>query len=121
MTDYPVMNSNQHVSLLLAAIKSLGVIPVKGGFRIAPAWKHRPFVMKTRLLDLSYSDKEAAFSFRPPVADAVITVTMALPSADPVMEATVNGLKTEFEKTGDGYVKISASCSRKTGCLVVIR
>ncbi len=55
MTDFPVMNSNQHAAPLLATLRVAGLEPAPNGdgLRIAPATFEEPVAVKTLLIDFS--------------------------------------------------------------------
>jgi hypothetical protein len=89
MTDFPVMNNNQHAMPILAALRVAGVEATAGGLRLAP---HAPgdFALKAALLDLSKRGKKIAGAYRPSGAVAR-TVEVDAPAGSTIAGASVNG------------------------------
>lgn len=87
MTDFPVMNNNQHAMPLLAALRVAGVEATAAGLHLAP---HAPgdFAMETALLDLSKRGKTIAGAYRP---KGTATRTVVVEAGVPIASATLNG------------------------------
>lgn len=117
MVDFPVMNSNQHASPLLALLKSLGVTATRDGLTIAPLWNTRPFVLRTALVGVAYTETDAAIYYRPPVDAGDIIFRVLPPSAGKNYTTYVNDSPSEATVDPSGLLSLTARCP----CTVEIR
>ena len=89
MTDFPVMNNNQHTMPILAALRTAGLEPTAGGLRLTPHAPSRALSMKTELFDLRVDGARISGTYRPVSARSLEVV---LPG--PVLRARVGGIET---------------------------
>jgi hypothetical protein len=89
MTDFPVLNNNQHAMPILAALRVAGIDATAAGIRVAP---HVPgdFALQTALVDLSRRGSVIAGAYRPK-GGGTRTVEVRAPSGTKVAAASVNG------------------------------
>jgi hypothetical protein len=88
MTDFPVMNNNQHAMPILAALRIAGIDATAAGLAIAPRAPH-DFALRTELLDLSKRNKALSGTYRPLVGGSPRTVLVD--AGAPIASATLNG------------------------------
>jgi len=57
LTDFPIMNMNQHASPLIALIKFAGIFPESDGIRISPGFPLKRWQLLFPLLGINYSQE----------------------------------------------------------------
>lgn len=90
MTDFPVMNANQHAMPLLAALRVAGVEATATGIRIEPRVPSERFALRTRLVDVDQSPRSIRGSYRP-LGGGTRTVEVVAPPGQRVVAAWFAG------------------------------
>lgn len=78
LTDFPVMNMNQHANPLLALIKIAGIFPEKDGIRISPAIPLKRWTLDLPLLGISYSPGSISGYYQG-MTGGTMTMTVTIP------------------------------------------
>ena len=119
MTDFPVMNMNQHAMALLALIRVCGIEPTADGLRIAPHVPRDRFVLDTDLLRLDVAPGQVAGEYRA-IADGTITLTIRIPEAAQQVSVAVDGVNvTPEQRTANQIAFPLAIRHAKTSVFVV--
>ena len=102
MTDFPVMNNNQHAMLMLAALRMAGLDATAGGLRITP---HVPgdFALRTALVDLGRRGNVISGAYRP-FGARMRTVEVVAPAGTTVARAKVDGAIVEVPRKAASVV-----------------
>lgn len=87
MTDYPVMNNNQHAMPILAALRVAGLEPMADGLRLTPRAASRQLSMSTELFDLRIDGPRVSGAYRPVTARKLEVVLVG-----PITKAKVAGI-----------------------------
>ena len=90
MTDFPVMNANQHAMPLLAALRVAGVEATATGLRLEPRVPDGHFALRTRLVDLSQDGPHLEGTYRP-LGPGPRSVHLVAPGGATILSATANG------------------------------
>jgi hypothetical protein len=92
MTDFPVMNNNQHAMPLLAALRVAGIDATAAGLRVAP---HVPgdFALRTELVDLTVRGSVIEGRYRP-LGAGTRALEIVAPAGRAVVAASVGGVST---------------------------
>jgi hypothetical protein len=89
MTDYPVMNNNQHAMPILAALRVAGFEPMQDGVRLTPHVPSHQLSLSTELFDLRLDAKRLSGAYRPVSARKLEIVLDG-----PITKAKVGGIET---------------------------
>lgn len=88
MTDFPIMNNNQHTLPLWGALKVAGVEATARGLRIEPREPGRSLSLRTRLLDLDRRPGRVVGAYRPL---GPRRIELVAPPGQRVLTATLDG------------------------------
>ena len=88
MTDFPVMNNNQHAMPLLAALRVAGVEATAAGLTLTPR-APSDFALRTELVDLSRRGKTITGAYRPVKGGSARA--LVVDAGAPIASASLNG------------------------------
>ncbi len=109
MTDFPIMNNNQHALPLFAALKVAGVEATALGLRLEPREPGRSLSLRTRLLDLDRRPGRVSGVYRPLGPRRVEIVA---PTGQRVLAATLDGVARPVAPTAASVTLELASGGR---------
>ncbi len=105
MTDFPVMNNNQHAMALLALLRVCGIEPAADGLRIAPQ-KPDHYALDLPLLRLEVRPELIRGEYRAQNA-GTRTLYLRLPARPAAVQATINGADYPISIDSEGYASLS--------------
>lgn len=102
MTDFPVMNNNQHAMALLALLRVCGIEPAADGLRITPKMPDH-YALDLPLLRLEVRPESIRGEYRAQNA-GTRKLYIRLPARSAVVTATLNGTDYPVSPDAEGYV-----------------
>ena len=102
LTDYPVLNTHAHASLLRALFALAGVRGTASGIEIAPRFPTESYAIEWPRMSLASTPTSFAGTLR--VAAAPFTLRVRMPSGIATPHVTVDGARVVFTRAGDDVV-----------------
>jgi hypothetical protein len=90
MIDFPVQNNNAHAMPMLAALRLAGIDATAAGLSVAPRVTEHPFVLKTRIVELSVNGDHVAGRYRP-TGTSARTLTLSAPPGRSIASLVAGG------------------------------
>ncbi|MBA3868064.1 MAG: hypothetical protein H0X30_02835 [Anaerolineae bacterium] len=106
MTDFPVMNSNQHAMALFGILRVCGIEPTSDGLLIAPKPPPERFIIDLPLLRLEYEPGRIAGVYRAIVTGS-ITLHICIPAETKQVLANVAGIPQVSTSTDPANIVLS--------------
>lgn len=117
MTDFPVMNNNQHAMPLLAALRMAGVEATARGLRVGPKVPSRSFALRTELVDVEQEGDTLAVTYRP-LADASRELVLEAPEGELLREVRCDGvLVGDAAGAREAAIEVSAPLGAAVRCV----
>jgi len=123
LTDFPLMNMNQHSNPLIALIKIVGIFPEKDGIRILPALPLKRWALHLPLMGIQYGN-EKIIGYYNGIKQGNMTLTVRLPqgAAEQAISVNVNGEDVPFTfSNGDVSFAIPHSQGQRTEWIVDLK
>jgi len=123
LTDFPVMNMNQHSNPLIALIKTAGIFPEKDGIRILPALPLKRWAFHLPLIGIQYG-AEKIMGYYNGMNQGSMTLTVSTPqgTGEQSISVNVNGENVPFTfSDGDVSFTLSHSQGQRSNWIVNLK